>query len=97
MRPFKVRVISNHTKKLKTDVPSNSPTTVGVSSERYIDYTNFQDGSIMTYDEERNRYYFVTSDEVISNTFQQENPPEVFSNEITNEIDERVDIDFGEY
>lgn len=63
MRPFKIRTLSNNNKKIKTEIPSNSPTTVGYSSTAYIDYTNFQEHFVMAFDAERNRYYFVDPQE----------------------------------
>lgn len=97
MRPFKVRVLSNNVKKLYNEQLSNTPTTVGVSTETYIDYTNFQDGFVMVYDSERNRYHFVNPDDVLDNTYQQEQKPEIFTNEIIDYANDNLDTDFGEY
>jgi hypothetical protein len=97
MRPFKVRTIGNNSKKVKSEIPSDSPTTVGLSSERFIDYTNFQEGFIMAYDDERNRYHFVAPDTVIEDTFKQEEKPEPFTTIVTDKVEETLNIDFGEY
>ena len=59
MRPFKVRTIINNIKKVRSEIPTNTSTTVGVASTAYIDYTNFQEGFIMAYDADRNRYHYV--------------------------------------
>lgn len=101
MKPIKIRVISNDTKKIKTNTPSELQTKVGVNTERYIDYTDFQDGYVMVYDEEKNRYHFVNPDKILSNTYKQDNLPQTFSDEILNEIiddlDDNFDIDMVEY
>jgi uncharacterized protein (UPF0218 family) len=101
MRPIKIRTISSDIKKIKTYIPSDSQALVGVNTERYIDYTDFQDGYVMVYDEEKNRYHFVNPDEILNNTYKQENPPQTFSDEIFNEIfddlEDNFDIDMGEY
>lgn len=96
MRPLKIGSSFNK-KKIKTSIPSNSLMSVKISSETYIDYTNFQDGFVMVFDEERNRIHFISPDELLSNTYQQQFPPEVFSNEITNQVSQGLNIDYGDY
>ena len=96
MRPLKIGSSFNE-KKIKTSIPSNSLMSVKISSETYIDYTNFQDGFVMVFDEERNRIHFISPDELLSNTYQQQFPPEVFSNEITNQVSQGLNIDYGDY
>ena len=97
MRPFKIRAIRSDVKIVKTYVPSDSPSPVGISTERYIDYTNFQDGYVMVYDVARNRYHFVNPDVILNDSFSKPPIPEVFSDEITKEFNDLVDIDLGEY
>ena len=96
MEPLKIGSSLNK-QKIKTTIPSNSSTSVKISSETYIDYTNFQDGFVMVFDEERNRIHFISPDELLSNTYQQQFPPEVFSNEITNQVSQGLNIDYGDY
>ena len=101
MRPFKIRTISGQLKKVKITGRSDIIPEVGVRSERYIDFTDFQEGYVMTYDADLNRYHFVNSDEILKDTYKQESPPETFSQEIYDElfdgfVDE-FDIDMGEY
>jgi hypothetical protein len=97
MRPFKVRTVGNNNKKIKSSIPSNSPTTVGVSTEIFIDYTNFQEGFIIVYDETRNCYHYVNPDDVLNGTFKQETKPEPFTTIITDKVGDILNIDFGEY
>lgn len=94
---IKVGLNSGDIKKIKATIPSNQIPTVAISSERYIDYTNFKDGYIMTYDEERNRYYFENPDNVINQTTTEPPYPEIFTNELTDEFEKTIDIDMGEY
>jgi hypothetical protein len=89
MAIFKVRVISGEVKKSKSERPSGSIPTVGVSSDRYVDYTNFKDGYFMVFDEERNRYYFEDPDSLLN----QPPYPELFVDEVV----KNIDFDFGEY
>jgi hypothetical protein len=97
MRPIKVGVIQNNKKPIKTERSLNSNIPVGVSSEKYIDYTNFQEGFIMRYDEERNCYYFSSPDNVIDDTFKQEEKPKEFMDSLLGKLEDKVVIDFGEY
>jgi hypothetical protein len=97
MRPIRVRVLGNNTKKIQTEVPSNTIVPVGVNTERYIDYTNFQDGFVMVYDEERNRYHFVNPDDVLDNTYQQEQKPDGFTETLFDNLKDSINIDPGDY
>ena len=97
MRPFKIRTIRSEVKTVKTYVPSDTPSPVGFNTERYIDYTNFQDGYVMVYDEVRNRYHFVNPDDILNDSLTKPPVPEVFFDEITKEFNDIVDIDLGEY
>lgn len=97
MRPFKIRTIRSETKVVKTYVPTDTPSPVGFNTERYIDYTDFRDGYVMVYDASRNRYHFVNPDVILNDSFSNPPVPEVFSDEITKEFNDLVDIDLGEY
>ena len=97
MKPLKIRSSSSGIEKIKTPIPPNSSASIQISSQVYVDYTNFQDGFVMVFDEERNRLHFISPDELLTNTYQQEFPPEVFSNEITNQVSQKLNIDLGEY
>lgn len=97
MRPFRVRVVAGEVKKIKSNSPSSSIPSAGISSEIYIDYTNFKDGYVMVYDAGRNRYYYVNPDEILNNSFEQNPPPDIFVSELSDEIEQVVDIDLGEY
>jgi hypothetical protein len=97
MKPLKIGSASTEIQKIKTSIPSNSPTSIKRSSEVYVDYTNFQDNFILVFDEIRNRLHFISPDEFLTGTYNQEFPPEIFSNEIANEISKELNIDFGEY
>ena len=97
MRPFKVRVLSNNVKKVTTEKLSDSQPTIGVSTQTYIDYTNFQDGFVMVYDEDRNRYHFVNPDDVLDNTYQQEQKPQNFTDILIDYSNDNLNVDFGEY
>lgn len=96
MKPLKIG--SSLTKqKIKTTIPSNSLASIKTSSQVYVDYTNFQEGFVMVFDENRNRLHFISPDELLTNTYQQEFPPEIFSNQLMNDVKQKINIDLGEY
>lgn len=64
MKPLKIGR-SSEKKNIITYIPSNSSALINSSTETYVDYTNFQDGFIMVFDEERNRLHFVSSEEIL--------------------------------
>lgn len=68
MKPLKIRA-SFDKEKIISLIPSNSLVSTKISSETYVDYTNFQDGFIMVFDEERNRLHFVNPDEILDGEF----------------------------
>ena len=65
MKPLKIGKSSEEKKNIITYIPSNSSASINSSTETYVDYTNFQDGFIMVFDEERNRLHFVSSEEIL--------------------------------
>lgn len=97
MRPIRVRVLNNNKKNIKTEVISDVPVPIGVSSERYIDYTTFNDGYVMVFDAARNCYCFVNPDDVLDNTYQQEQKPNTFTDTLFDNLKDKIDIDPGEY
>ena len=91
-----IRLTKNNVKKVNIEAWSDAPATIWISSEKYIDYTNFQEGFIMVFDEERNRYHFISPDDFLDTTLAGESP-EPFSSVMFNEIKDTINIDFGEY
>jgi hypothetical protein len=69
MKPLKIGSSFDKKKIIVSPIPSNSPTSIKVSSETYVDYTNFQDGFIMVFDKDRNRLHFVNPNEILDGQF----------------------------
>lgn len=97
MKPLKIGSPSSKIEKIVTEISPNSLASIKTSSQVYVDYTNFQEGFVMVFDENRNRLHFISPDELLTNTYQQEFPPEIFSNQLMNDIEQKINIDFGEY
>ncbi len=69
MKPLKIGSSSKKRENIITQISSNSPASIKKLSEAYVDYTNFQDGFIMVFDEERNRLHFISPDEILDEEF----------------------------
>jgi hypothetical protein len=95
---------SNKIKKVvEGNVIVNDTTTVGIiDSENLdglgnIDITNVQDGYVLMYDLDSNKYIFVDPDEVLSKAVQDDSLPEDFLNQLDVDLDDRIDLDSGEF
>jgi hypothetical protein len=95
---------SNKIKKVvEGNIIVNDTTTVGIiDSENLdglgnIDITNVQDGYVLMYDLDSNKYIFVDPDEVLSKAVQDDSLPEDFLNQLDVDLDDRIDLDSGEF
>jgi hypothetical protein len=95
---------SNKIKKVvEGNVIVNDTTTVGIiDSENLdglgnIDITNVQDGYVLMYDLDSNKYIFVDPDEVLSKAVQDDSLPEDFLNQLDVDLDDRINLDSGEF
>ena len=81
----------------------NDTATVGIiDSENLdglgnIDISNVQDGYVLMYDLDTNKYIFVDPDEVLSKAVQDDSLPEDFLNQLDIDLDDRVNLDSGEF
>jgi len=63
-----------------------------------VDVSNVQDGYILMYNEELGRYAFVDPDDVlIKSTLTNEGLPQDFLNKLDVDLDDRIDLDGGEF
>jgi hypothetical protein len=63
-----------------------------------IDITNVQDGYILMYDAEQQKYVFVDPDEIlIKSTITNDGLPEDFLDTLDVDLDNRIDLDSGEF
>jgi hypothetical protein len=63
-----------------------------------VDVSNVQDGYILMYNEELGRYAFVDPDDVlIKSTITNEGLPQDFLNTLDVDLDNRIDLDGGEF
>ena len=97
MRPIKVGVAGNNKQVLKTDQVLSGNIPVNPTTEPYIDYTDFKDGAIMRFDEERNCYYFSSSDDTPDDTYKTTPKPDEFTTVLMDQLEDKIDLDFGEY
>jgi hypothetical protein len=63
-----------------------------------VDINNIKDGYILMYNDELKRYAFVDPDDVlIKSTITNEGLPEDFLNTLDVDLDNRIDLDAGEF
>ena len=62
-----------------------------------IDFTVLADGYVMTYNEQRNKLIFVDPDDVLSNSVKDNTLPQNFINKLGNDLDNRIDLDSGNF
>ena len=62
-----------------------------------IDITNVQDGYVLMYDAERQKYVFVDPDKVLSKAVVDDFLPDDFLAKLDTDLDDRVDLDSGEF
>jgi hypothetical protein len=81
----------------------NDTATVGIiDSENLdglgnIDISNVQDGYVLMYDLDSNKYIFVDPDDVLSKAVQDDSLPEDFLNQLDIDLDDRINLDSGEF
>lgn len=61
-----------------------------------VDTTNIQDNEVLMYNQEQQKLEFVNPDEVLEKSAE-DGLPETFIDDVKDQIDEKIDIDFGEY
>jgi hypothetical protein len=62
-----------------------------------IDITNVQDGYVLMYDQEQQKYVFVDPDEVLSKSVKDNLLPSDFLDKLDIDLDDRINVDSGEF
>jgi hypothetical protein len=62
-----------------------------------IDITNVQDGYVLMYDAEKQKYIFVDPDKVLSKAVEDDFLPDDFLDKLDVDLDDRIDLDSGEF
>jgi hypothetical protein len=62
-----------------------------------IDITNVQDGYVLMYDSERQKYVFVDPDTILSKAVEDDDLPQDFLDKLDADLDDRIDIDSGDF
>jgi hypothetical protein len=62
-----------------------------------IDITNVQDGYVLMYDAERQKYVFVDPDVLLSKAVEDDFLPDDFLNKLDIDLDDRIDVDSGNF
>ena len=62
-----------------------------------IDLTNIQDGYVLMYDHDQNKYVFVDPDVVLSKSVKDDSLPQDFIDQLDVDLDNKIDVDSGEF
>jgi hypothetical protein len=62
-----------------------------------IDITNVQDGYVLMYDAQLQKYIFVDPDRVLSKAVEDNDLPQDFIDKLDIDLDDRIDLDSGEF
>jgi hypothetical protein len=62
-----------------------------------IDITNVQDGYVLMYDQQRQKYVFVDPDKILSKAVEDNYLPDDFIEKLDIDLDDRIDLDSGEF
>jgi hypothetical protein len=62
-----------------------------------IDITNVQDGYVLMFDAETQKYRFVDPDRILSKAVEDDNLPQDFLDKLDIDLDDRIDVDSGDF
>jgi hypothetical protein len=62
-----------------------------------IDITNVQDGHVLMYDSQLQKYVFVNPDIILSKAVEDNNLPQDFLDKLDIDLDDRIDVDSGNF
>lgn len=62
-----------------------------------IDFTVIGDGYVLIFDENKNKLVFVDSDTFLSKTVKDNFIPQDFIDKLDNDLDNKIDVDSGEF
>lgn len=90
-----IRVRQSRTTPIKVKTQIAIPDTLNISG---IDISQVRDGYVLMYNEELQRYVFVDPDQVLSKSVTLDDQlPEVFVDKLDQDLDNRVNLDAGEF
>jgi hypothetical protein len=62
-----------------------------------IDFTVLEDGYVLIYDEQKNKFIFVDPDEMLSKSVKDNFLPQDFINKLDVDLDNQIDLNSGEF
>jgi len=62
-----------------------------------VDLENIGDGSVLMYDLNQNKYIFVNPDEILSKSVEDDFLPQEFIDKLDQDLDDKINIDSGEF
>jgi hypothetical protein len=91
-----IRVSKSNQKNIRVKTQISLPESLsGIDN---VDITGIQDGYVLMYDDTRQRYAFVDPDEILIKSVTSDNQlPEVFVDKLDQDLDDRINLDAGEF
>ena len=91
-----IRVSKSNQKNIRVKTQISLPESLsGIDN---VDITGIQDGYVLMYDDTRQRYAFVDPDEILIKSVTSDNQlPEVFVDKLDQDLDDKINLDAGEF
>ena len=83
------------TPKIKVRTQIVVPDNISILND--VDVSNVQDGYVLMYNNTLKKYTFVDPDEVLSKAVEDNLLPSDFLNKLDTDLDDRIDVDAGEF
>jgi hypothetical protein len=91
-----IRVSKSNEKNIRVKTQISLPE--NLSGIDNVDITGIKDGYVLMYDDSRQRYAFVDPDEILTKAVTMDNQlPEVFVNKLDQDLDDKINLDAGEF
>ena len=90
-----IQVKLSRTPKIKVRTQIVVPDNISVLND--VDVSNVQDGYVLMYDNALQKYTFVNPDVLLSKAVEDNNLPQDFIDKLDTDLDDRINVDAGEF
>jgi hypothetical protein len=90
-----IQVKLSKTSKIKVKTQIVVPDNISIIND--VDVSNVQDGYVLMYDNVLQKYTFVNPDVLLSKSIEDNSLPQDFLDKLDIDLDDRIDVDAGEF